>query len=417
MRIRLLMIALLVLLAMTQAFACRMMAVIALPGEQLNYEVDPGELNPFLLDELEALRLQGGSETGWPYNNLDGWGMAVTSQVPPALVTHKTRSEISAYEDLGYFDSTFALLDQDSVNILLGHLRQGSSGATGIANPHPFHYSDPSGAEFIFAHNGDVSKSVLRELIGDDWLMLHPPQTYGGGDWMLAGWDEVVDSELFFFWIIKSIQELGDIHDGLIQAIVALEDELPSQIKNFIFSDGKDLYAYRSSPAQDIHYLDIQPMEGEQPWYALQTNHRAVMSTPPHFGPLTEVPWVTLDNKTLLVFKKDGSTQFEFISDHLGSNPGPQPDSPRLKASAYPNPFNHGVKISLRGVSAGDYSLAIFDMKGRQVHQSMHRIQSSEFDMRWMGVDGQNRTLTSGQYIYRISDKKRSVSGKLLLLK
>jgi hypothetical protein len=37
--------------------------------------------------------------------------------------------------------------------------------------------------------------------------------------------------------------------------------------------------------------------------------------------------------------------------------------------------------------------------------------------MRWMGVDGQNRTLTSGQYIYRISDKKRSVSGKLLLLK
>ena len=136
-------------------FACRMLGVIALPGESLSNTYGNGEYHPYLMEELEAFRLQGGSG-GWPYNNRDGWAMTSYHIIQDITEYQIVRSDIEAYSDAEYYDQTSTLLMATQVPILMGHLRQTSSGATVIENPHPFIYTSENGQNFSFAHNGDV---------------------------------------------------------------------------------------------------------------------------------------------------------------------------------------------------------------------------------------------------------------------
>jgi len=417
MRFKVLSLLIILMVSSSSVLACRMLGVIARPGQTLGISDNIQELNPFLYDELETLRQQGGSGP-WPYNNRDGWGMVTYSRDALRSTAHIVRSEIEAYADSGYFDSTETLLNRESVNLLVGHLRQTSSGATGIENPHPFHTVDEAGVEYCFAHNGDVDKLLLRELIGDEWLSAHPPQTHGGGAWDDEGWYDIVDSELFFFWILKNIELSGDVLSGITTALTTLEEQIPNHVKNFLFSDGTDLYAYRSSLAQDIHYFDAQVGNGDSPWYVEQTNHRAIMSTPPAFGPLTEVPWIPLENRTLLIFRADGTTEFEDIQALVDVSDPVAPTRIVPYSTGFPNPFNGSTTIQavLRGDSS--YLLEIFDIQGRRIlKETLGSAKSGELSYVWSGVDDLHRVVNSGQYIYRISGSAESLSGKLLLLK
>ncbi len=392
-----------------------MLGVIALPDASLSERDSTLSLHPFLLAELEEFRLQGGSGD-WPYNNGDGWAMTSFSMSGSTLQVNSTRSELEAYSDDSYYDQTDLLLTSEVVSVLLGHVRQSTSGAYGIANPHPFIYQGSNGEQFCFGHNGDLDKDVLRELIGDDWLQDHPPQTYGVNPWDGAGWDDVVDSELFFFWIMKNIEEVADVVAGICQALIILEDELPSQIKNFLFSDGIDLIAYRSSPAADIFYFDGS--NPDPPWYLQMSNHRAIMSTPPPTGDLAGIPWINLTNKHLIILKSDGSTElFDVLNLSEISEAQLLPTHTEL-LQAYPNPFNATTIIPVKVEQAGTLQLNIYDILGRKVYESSRFYVARGFhQLAWNGRDNQGNELGSGNYFFTVQGTRLISSGKLLLLK
>ena len=408
---------LILLLLTTPLLPCRMLGVIALPGESLSDTNVNGDWHPYLMGELEAFRLQGGSG-GWPYNNRDGWAMTSYYMGQDIIETQTVRSEIEAYTDANYYDGTSSLLNENQVPILLGHLRQTSSGANDIENPHPFIYTNDSGVHFSFGHNGDVGKQEVRELIGDDWLTLHPPQTYGGGPWDGSGWDNVVDSELFFFWIIKNIEDSGSVLEGIREALIILEEQQPFQLKNFLFSDGTDLYAYRRSSMSDIHYFDASQAI-DLPPHLSNSNHRVVMSTPPSGGTVSELPWIELPDRNLLIFRGDGSTEIhaDFLTNELVRDDF-KPEQPVLTL-AYPNPFNNSTVIPLYANESGTYTLDVFNMRGQLVFSQKHWVsERGVYNFPWSGQDQGGTTLNSGNYFFQIRSNAENVStGKLLLLK
>ncbi|MBC8374975.1 MAG: class II glutamine amidotransferase [FCB group bacterium] len=409
--------ALVLLLLIVPLFPCRMLGVIALPGESLSSTYTNGDWHPYLMGELEEFRLQGGSGE-WPYNNRDGWAMTSYHESLGVPEFQTVRSDEEAYSDVNYYYDTSMLLAETQVPILMGHLRQTSSGASDIENPHPFIYTSDDGVNFSFGHNGDVIKESVRELIGDDWLALHPPQTYGAGPWDGSGWDSVVDSELFFFWIIKNIEESDSVLEGIQQALIVLEEQQPWQLKNFLFSDGLDLYAYRRSLMSDIHYFDASQNDSLPP-HLSESNHRVVMSTPPAGGDVAELPWIELPDRNLLIFRGDGSTEVHgnFIPTGLIAD-AQQPDQNRL-SQAYPNPFNNSTIIPVHANESGAYTLHVFNTRGQEVFTETNWIgDGSAYNFLWSGKDDGGNDLTSGSFFFQISSGSENVSsGKLLLLK
>ncbi len=396
---------------------CRMLGVIALPNHSLGSLDSNGDFNSYLMAELEELRLQGGSGS-WPYNNRDGWAMTSFANSAGVIEAQTVRSEIEAFEDVDYYQKTSLLLAKENIPILMGHLRQTSSGAGEIANPHPFIFTDAHGKHFSFSHNGDLNKEDLRELIGDNWLNAHAPQTFGGGPWNGAGWSQVVDSELFFFWIMKNVEISASISDGIIQALRILEDQQPYQVKNFLLSDGHDLYAYRRSPASDINYFDGNAVAGALPWYLQNSKHRAVMSTPPPNGPLSAIPWLELEDHHLLILKADGSTELhQPLLQAESDDQVVAPELPRL-SKAYPNPFNGNTVIPIVLEKEGAYNMSVYDAYGKQVYQtSQVHFRSGITEFRWSGQDDNGNALPSGCYFYLINGTKLIATGKLLFLK
>lgn len=398
-------------------YACRMLGVIALPGESLSATFAGDEWHPYLMDELEAFRLQGGSG-GWPYNNRDGWAMTSYSMDLGIPIHQTVRSDVEAYADAEFYYHTSTLLNSSEVPILLGHLRQTSSGAGNIENPHPFVFITENGETYSFAHNGDVGKEELRTLIGDDWLNQHPPQTYGGGPWNGSGWDEVVDSELFFFWLVKNIEESGNIFQGIQQAMIILEEQQPFMLKNFLFSDGHDLYGYRRSSLSDIHYFDATD-EANIPQYLSGSNHSAIMSTPPSEGEASNLPWIELPDRALVIITANGST--EVFENFLLTGIEDRQQTPvHAKLSpAYPNPFNQGTVIPIMAGRSGYYSLKIYNALGNRVFESgKDLIRGTDHDFLWSGCDQHGNVLPSGSYFYQVSNAVEQLgAGKLLLLK
>ena len=405
------------LILVTPVIPCRMLGVIALPGESLSDTFMDGDWHPYLMGELEAFRLQGGSGT-WPYNNHDGWGMTSYHIGQDLLEIETVRSDEGAYSDASYYSETSTLLNETQVPVLIGHVRQTSSGANDIENPHPFIYTSESGVNFSFGHNGDIFKEEVRDLIGDDWLALHPPQTYGGGPWNGSGWENVVDSELFFFWIIKNIEASESVIEGIRQALITLEDQQPFQLKNFLFSDGSDLYAYRRSLMSDIHYFDAS--QGvDLPPHLPGSNHRVVMSTPPSGGSVAELPWIELQDRNLLIFRGDGSTEIHANFATTGVISADQkPDKNRINL-AYPNPFNNRTIIPLYANESGTYTLDVFNMRGRIVFSETNWVNAGGvYNYLWSGRDDRGNDLNSGSYFFQIRSGAENVSsGKLLLLK
>lgn len=406
-----------ILLLVNPLFPCRMLGVIALPDQSLSSTYLNDDWHPYLMEELEEFRLQGGSGE-WPYNNRDGWGMITYHMAQNLRESQTIRSEIEAYSDVDFYDQTSALLSTNEVNMLIGHLRQTSSGADNIENPHPFVYTSGNGQTYSFGHNGDLNKDDLRELIGDDWLTLHPPQTYGSGPWNGSGWADVVDSELFFLWIMLNIESSETVVDGIIQALMVLEAQQPYNVKNFLLSDGDDLFAYRRSSASDIYYFDASN-DPNIPTHLSDSNHRVIMSTPPPDGLVSELPWVELPDRNILIFRGDGSTEiYEGFLTNALNNESHIPEQFKL-GLAYPNPFNNSTIIPIRIYVSGEYILNIFNSRGQLVFSKSDSFHDrGDHKFQWSGRDSQGNELNSGSYFFQIRNGSEAFStGKLLLLK
>ena len=262
--------------------------------------------------ELAELQAQGveGSGNDYPYNNHSGWGLLYYTNNRLDTLTQFWHSPLLASEDTLFQQVVSQILNPgDTTKIALGHVRRATTGAEEIANPHPFHQYW-NGRSLTFAHNGTISKNVLLELLTDngenmDWILNNPPNSHGCGAWDSGGWDCVVDSELYFLWILKNIDLYHDVYTGLRSATFRLLELAPSSNElNYVFSDGKDLYAFRSTDESDeehdLYYAtDLGPLNYQD--LELQQTHYALMSYHPTSGIGAALTWHNLPLQNMLI--------------------------------------------------------------------------------------------------------------------
>jgi len=112
------------------------------------------------------------------------------------------------------------------------------------------------------------------------------------------------------------------------------------------------------------------------------------------------------------------STRFELVyveSGRPGTGQTPEPEEVQGKPSVrlYPNPTRAAdVKLSLRSMPAGAYTVQVLDMTGRLVATSKleHRSLNGEYRM----LEG--RLLSPGQYIVRLVDAERQLKETLRMV-
>jgi hypothetical protein len=241
--------------------------------------------NGVQLDDIFGAMIQQGQvhEDGWGLvyymNGKFGYSVAPNEYIPtPSGPIF--RSPLSAYEDSYNVEGAvwemrwggFETPDDysDGVTCAISHVRLASSGCgseegeeTTPANPHPF-IRTIDGITYAFAHNGTLDKDVLRTLITVEWMFENDfhPQTFGeygcGGLWWVeegenAGWDHVVDSELYFFWILKNILEdpARDVLRGIHKALSNDTFRSLDANKNFILTDGDEIWSFRAVASDD----------------------------------------------------------------------------------------------------------------------------------------------------------------------
>jgi len=282
-------------------FACRLWAALALTGFTLHH--DSLEVR----QQLDTLRAQTTS-----YFNNDGWGLLgySTQQLEPSF--HWQSAE-PAYSDTLFALAEDTLLTAEyQITLAHGHVRNASSGAGAIPNPHPFVFHHEN-RTLTFGHNGVIDKAGLVCLLTDggtdsSWLNAHPPSSYGHGDWDSEGWLHVVDSELYFLWLIRNIESTGDIEAGIHQGLYLLAgadipyNELLGMHKNFTLADGENLYAYRATVGGSQGALDLYAA------IAAEGTHHAVMSNPRNIDGEGSQPWEPIELNYLLKLTPDPSS-------------------------------------------------------------------------------------------------------------
>ncbi|MBC8478163.1 MAG: class II glutamine amidotransferase [Candidatus Delongbacteria bacterium] len=375
--------------------------------------------NPTLIANAVAqmanLQRQGGWGSNWPWNHYSGWGAAFygtenSAELPPEQLW---RGVEPAYASSA-FDSVEIVIAQDSerqVQLALAHVRAASSGATGIPDPHPFVARRP-GADLTFMHNGTLSKTELRELLGEEWLQEHPPQTWSDSAWTTPeGWARVVDSELFFFWLLKNIDEQGgDLTAGIQQALFLIRQL--SGDRNFLLSDGADVYAYRgggpagsaSTPPSLWYQTGLDDLDN--PLY------HAVTTLP---ADTSQGGWIALESDLLVVLPNAGPVQ---LIGNISGEPATEEPVSLLTLSNYPNPFNIFTTIGWDNPETGNLRIVIHDLLGRRVKELYHGpAGQGSGSCRWYGDTANGSPAASGLYVASATIAGRTTHHRLLLVR
>lgn len=216
---------------------CRLMALMGVNGHNLS-AVSNGDTTFTHFTYPSLLRLQELGST-----NDDGWGLVwydYTDNGAQINPTNILRSSEAANVDPSFVDA-IAQIGASTPKILMGHVRNASSGSSNIPDPHPFimRYGD---RDYSFMHNGTVDADSIEILIQNSdstWLIAHPFVTN-------------VDSERYFSWIMLNIHlENGNILQGIKNALLPIYNEATASSSyshiNFILSDGLDIYAYKQT--------------------------------------------------------------------------------------------------------------------------------------------------------------------------
>jgi hypothetical protein len=259
-------------------------------------------------------------------NYYNGEGPVWRSEYPP----HTDSGDfVDAQYEMRYGGADTPDDFNDGVTCTIAHIRRASSGTcTNIEKPHPFIITLNDGTTYTFAHNGTMDKTALRNLITDDWMNNNfQPQTYGdqgcGGDWQNEGFANVVDSELYFFWILKNImaEETGNVLRGIHKAVSHPNFRIRDEHKNFVLSDGDEIWAYRETIEDGQYEGPSTPHKWHTVYWkyvddpTTEKQYKAVMSQPddPNNG------WEFLNERSLVYLPRSGKpfviANFNYLPD------------------------------------------------------------------------------------------------------
>ncbi len=84
----------------------------------------------------------------------------------------------------------------------------------------------------------------------------------------------------------------------------------------------------------------------------------------------------------------------------------------------YPNPFNPTTTIDFTVASAGKVELVVYNALGQEVrHLASSNVTPGAYSVNWNGLDNAGLRVSSGLYIYKITNGTQSISKKMLMLK
>ena len=294
-------------------YPCRMWCLISTGNQGI---VDNQNDLDFIISEANYFQEIGAGYNTWSlfyYNQELGFGDIYRSNVPANID--------SVYQ--AFLNQS--LNEESNSKILSGHLRNPSSGAIDIVNPHPFLF-DYNNKTYSLMHNGTIDKTILVTLLTNNnsdstWINNNPPNTYNNYNWSSdSGWVNVVDSELLLLWIMQNIEisENSEL-ESVIHSIQELEAIQPNSNKNFIFSDGANIYAYRSDDddISDLYYSDLTPISIDDSTYV--PNFISIISQVPTTYPASQLSWNSFENESLMVI--DNEANYYFINDFVNHRP------------------------------------------------------------------------------------------------
>ena len=207
------------------------------------------------------------------------------------------------------FDDAVRYVANFQPQITMAHLRRASSGCVkGVPDPHPFRITY-NGINWLFGHNGGINKKVLMDLIGKPYLKEHPPAVCTENPP-----DSWIDSELFFIFLMKTVQEHNDhVEEGLLAALRKLYRAVPQKDRylNFFLTDGTRVWAFRKGNTlfyqtdKKNHVTTVAstvPEEKDGTWQEFPEDTLAVLSMdqPIRFMPLLKHPVPLHSGKNLL---------------------------------------------------------------------------------------------------------------------
>jgi hypothetical protein len=189
-----------------------------------------------------------------------------------------------------------------TMRTVIGHKRKATSGATSIANPHPFVYrlGDRS---YTFAHNGTIRnnhRSQMQTFILNNQHLIQDDQELQ----LVYNTGSGLDSAIYFTYLLMHIKNQGmDILRGLQIALSSLSFQpIPADNEhNFILTDGYDIYAYKNGPHPLRYYYN------DSLRFAFVTTRNRNVNVADIHNPLIPNFAVNLIDRSLLYIPSHGS--------------------------------------------------------------------------------------------------------------
>jgi predicted glutamine amidotransferase len=327
-------------------------------------------------------------------SNPNGWALAHFAGENSYPIIR--RGANPAIEDPLY-DMAVAKAGEDSARIVIGHVRNCTSGLCDIPNPHPF-YRFMNGKHWFLAHNGTIYKHVLMDLLRPEFLEAHPPVN---GENL----EEWIDSELYFLYILQTLEDhnwemapaMGEVVEWLRVRVMGDVEQL-----NFVMSDGQTVWAYR---------------EGIKLYYQFNTDglpYSAVASKHPEEE---QGQWTEMVDGQLIALRRTVPPILYNVEDYFTHTAVGETPAASIELAAYPNPFNPSTILRWVLPESASCRVSIHDVSGREIALiSDGNLEAGDYERTWHAADSSGHPLASGVYILRIRAGVYQSSEKLVLL-
>jgi hypothetical protein len=282
-------------------------------------------------------------------------------------------------------------------SIVLCHARNATLNPFAPGN-HPFRM-DVKGQTYSLMHNGYISTAARTFMINEtnildnEWFDSHTPNfdDFANASYP-ASW---IDSEVLFNYLMCHIVHNDySVYFGLKTALKKLETYLrmSSNVVNFVFSDGKQLYAFRSTGL-------VGGMTSYKLSYKISSLGFSAVRTGVPTHDETEI-----SQFELVALADNGSiSHYTDILDDPLTNAGiSEEDLTQLDHRTLIAPFNPndmGIGISFYLDETAKVKLSIYNLKGQLVVCLYNSyLQKGTHSLRWNGKDSKGRISARGVY-------------------
>ena len=253
------------------AYACEMMAIIALDGKMMvSNAADPDQLlgAKNMFEYFKRLGHPGQETNGFGiafYQNYNSHTSIGDIKTSPQPVENERRSATNipnatqTFDNYNPQDTQIGIFQRnylyETIRIVIAHKRVASSGSGTIPDPHPWVYRTAD-RSYSFTHNGTISNADKALFT---YFYESPENSHLRDSEIDIIWNTGVnqggriDSGQFYAYLLMHIKYNDmDVLRGLHAGLSMIPNNSPQH--NFIFTDGFDVYAYKNSNAHSLSY-------------------------------------------------------------------------------------------------------------------------------------------------------------------